>query len=1251
MRWLLGALALLVSVALGLAAWLVATEPGLQWAVARLEAMTDGKLSTEGLQGTLTREIRISSLRYVDDTLEVDLRNGALQLELPAILGGRATISSMRVESLALRLGEAGEAASQPMVLPLSVRVDHAEIAKLEIERPGERYSARELQLRDVLFERGGAGLGESEIDEVRVERGEDAYSARMIRLKGVQAGESDARVQRADVASITVQHAGESYIAEKIQLRDAVLREGGDIAASLSLAIRHEGYPANLALKADGTIERMGISLEGTVAGIPVHGKGTIAPRAERPLQAVTAEAGPINLRRLDPEWPLTALTVTLSGKAGPSHALAGAVTARNARPGPLDKEMLPATSLQGQFATDFSSVALSKLRVQLSPGGTLAGSGDIRPGLASFNVQVNALDLSALRSTLRRTALDGSFKIVHAGEKQAIEGTIAEAGMSITADVLRTGDIVEIRSIRAAADKGEATGSGRVRIGEPTSFEARLELARFDPSRFGDYPSGDINASIDATGNWGPDLSVQARWQIKESLLEGERFTSRGTGHFSANRVTKADMEARFGSARARVRGAFGNPGDQLALEIEVPRIEDFAESIAGSLRASGQLSGTWDTPQAAITVLVSSVRLPNGLALERISAKASGSLVNHAADISLVGEDLDLDARLRGSWEGDAGWNGELLAMRNAGRYPMKLTAPAPVRVAPGRIELGRLEASLGDGELLVEKLHWQNGELASVGSFSGLPGHWVILAAGLTDRIASTLLVDGEWSVAAAPRLTGSIRIRRAEGDLTVLGDTPISLGLQTSAIDARLKDGHVDATATATGRYGTVSLKGSLTPEASAPGLGLTPQSRVALEAQVKLAELRVLTQPLITDARLDGRVSAELRVTGTLGRPELGGSLQGNEISFDVPPYGVFLKGGELRAVLQGDVLRVTGFSIQGGEGRFVATGTLPLHAGDAGPRLDWRAERFGVLERPDMRLVVSGAGAASVTAGRVSLSGALRADRGYLELDQERLPRLGDDVVIVGEPHAPAEHRTQLPLALDLQLDLGDALQVRGYGLEGRIAGRLQIATSKEGELRVFGRIQTVNATFMAYGNRLQVDPGVAIFDGPLNNPALQMTAWRRNLPVEAGVQVTGTAAAPRVQLVSQPPVPEGERLSWLVLGRAPADATKADLGLLQAAAGALLARGDQVPLDRRIARAFGVDEIALRGSGEIADRVVAVGKRLSDRLYVSYEHGLGITATTLVKLDYALTQRLAVRAETGTTSGIGLFYRFSWD
>jgi hypothetical protein len=46
-----------------------------------------------------------------------------------------------------------------------------------------------------------------------------------------------------------------------------------------------------------------------------------------------------------------------------------------------------------------------------------------------------------------------------------------------------------------------------------------------------------------------------------------------------------------------------------------------------------------------------------------------------------------------------------------------------------------------------------------------------------------------------------------------------------------------------------------------------------------------------------------------------------------------------------------------------------------------------------------------------------------------------------------------------------------------------------------------------------------------------------------------------------------------------------------------------------------------------------------------------VSYERGLGATVENLVKLDLSLTDRISLRAQTGTTSGVGVYYRYSWD
>jgi translocation and assembly module TamB len=59
----------------------------------------------------------------------------------------------------------------------------------------------------------------------------------------------------------------------------------------------------------------------------------------------------------------------------------------------------------------------------------------------------------------------------------------------------------------------------------------------------------------------------------------------------------------------------------------------------------------------------------------------------------------------------------------------------------------------------------------------------------------------------------------------------------------------------------------------------------------------------------------------------------------------------------------------------------------------------------------------------------------------------------------------------------------------------------------------------------------------------------------------------------------------------------------------------------------------------------------VVALGKRISDRIYLTYEQGIGTVVQSLVKIDLSLTNRISLRAQTGTTSGLGAYYRYSWD
>ena len=1097
----------------------------------------------------------------------------------------------IQADQVSLRAHLAALLGGRLTVEPLRIGSLHIELAPSE--RPAAA-KAPELPLR--------LHLGDARVDEVIVRRG-------------------DAR-----------------YVVREVVIAQAIL--GENVALSASLSYPDERFPTRGTLELAGTLERIEAKASATVAGVPAQAHAVLTPFLPQKLESLQGQAGPVDLARVDASLPHTALSATLKATPTAGGALAGTLSATNAAAGALDAERLPVVRLETRFLTDFSSMRLSQARAALHGGGTMSGDAELQASTVNARLVASAIDLRALHTRLRQTSLSGPLQLRIDDKRQWARGSLTQEGIGLTAEVVRIGDELQVQELRALAEGGEVSGTGKVRLDGTMAFDARLQVQRFDPAKIGDYPPGSLSGAVSAAGRLNP-RQIDLKWDLQDSTLYAHTFRSAGNARIIGERVTQADADLRLGANRLTARGAYGRPGDSLAFTLDAPRLEEFTP-IGGSVRAQGTLTGTIDNPRAAFSAQAEALQLPGGLELQQVTAKAAGTLAAHEADITARAPELLLgvEARLRGGWQGSRGWIGEILALRNSGEYPLQLTgSPAPLRIAPARVELGRLEAKLGEGRLLIRDAAWSPERLASSGEVAGLPAQWLIVAAGLDERLSSTLLIDGDWDLGKTDQIDGVVRLRRAAGDLRLAGpDGAIDFGLQSATLEARFAGGRTIASADIVARVARILLQGEVTPA-------------LAVQGKVEFAELRTLARPLLDDgARVDGRLSATLRATGTLKEPVIHGTLSGEALSFELPAYGVALKDGTLAAVLEGDRLRLESLVVRAGEGRFTASGTLPL-ARSGTAQISWRAEKLGILERPDMRLVTSGEGDLTYDGERVSLKGELRADRGHFEFERDRLPTLGDDVVVLGQDRPPPKGKMKLPLALDLRLDLGSDLVVRAYGLDGKVAGLVDLSTTKDGELRAHGRLYTVNATFLAYGQTLQVDPGVVIFDGPIDNPSLQITAWRRNQAVEAGVQVSGTVRTPNVQLVSQPPVPEGERLSWLVLGRAPSGATQADLGLLQAAAGALLAGGESVPLDRRIARRFGLDEIALRGSGELTDRVVAVGKRLSDRVYISYEQGIGAVASNLIKLDYALGRRWTLRAETGTSSGGGLFYRYSWD
>jgi translocation and assembly module TamB len=137
--------------------------------------------------------------------------------------------------------------------------------------------------------------------------------------------------------------------------------------------------------------------------------------------------------------------------------------------------------------------------------------------------------------------------------------------------------------------------------------------------------------------------------------------------------------------------------------------------------------------------------------------------------------------------------------------------------------------------------------------------------------------------------------------------------------------------------------------------------------------------------------------------------------------------------------------------------------------------------------------------------------------------------------------------------------VQLGEKLRIRGQGLDAGLRGDLRLS-APQGRLRVDGSVRTVDGTYRAYRQRLNIERGVLTFNGPVENPQLDIEAIRPNLDVRVGVAVTGTVLVPRVRLFSEPDMSDADKLSWLLRGRASEGPGSGDTALLQAAAMALI-------------------------------------------------------------------------------------------
>lgn len=1271
---------LLLAVAITLSAggyWLLASTSGLRWAVSMIAPDT---VSIEGVSGTLLGPLDAKTLVIRSGDLRVTARNVRLDWRPGALLDGRLELSALAAQDV------------EVLSLPSPIPAPFPENLRLPLPLAVHRLDMGALRL---ISREGGA----------------PDFSASNL----VATLDSDGRQHHLRSLRASLEY-GQLTAAGRLDgTRPFALQAQADLAG-LTQFTGTGAKAAHVSATVSGSLMNITVNATGSGAGLSGEGEAQLAPYAAFPLAALRLQVSGFDPRAFSPQAPKASLTLQADLRGNADGRLAGNVTVKNASPAPLDRDGLPLLDARARATLSADLLQFDALALALPGGASLSGhlAWQRARVAGSADLVISRLDPATLDTRLRAARLNGSLKL--SGDDAAQQGVLAlgDGTLRLDARLAKSGNTLALESLRLARARAELTGQGKMELIGRRAYTFSGKLRRFDLAAFLRAPRSDLNASLELAGELAPQASGAVRFLIGDSRLADQHVTGSGQIEFAGLRRGKGEATLRLGDNRLSASGSFGAATNRLQLDIAAPALAQFGPGFGGALNARASLTGSLAQPDATLTAEGRDLTVPGGHHLASLTAAGSlhgealaltvnaaayrlketprlqslrlavqGSRSRHELDAEAhLGKDSRLLLRANGGLGDPAGgwenmqWQGALTELSGTGALPFKLLASAPLVLGRDQASLDAAGFAVAGGRVHIASARWTPQRWSSRGSFTGIG-----LRAGIGLRPDFTamdsqeaLRLGGEWDIDSAAQLAGSLRVARERGDWVLAGNQPLPLGLRTLQFTARAAGGRLAGELAASGeRLG--DLRASVALPLAQSGAGWTVPDSAPLTGQlgIQLADLAWLGPAINDNLKSGGRLALAAEVAGTFGAPRLHGQVRGDDLALAFLDQGVRLQQGQLAARFDQESLHIdtlsftaphqpqprdsllAGLNFAREPGSLSASGSIGLN-GENGT-LNIRASRLPLAQRPDRWIVASGSGHASFDKNTLKLGGSVTADAGLIKQPVTNRPQLSDDIVLTGQQPA----RKGARIAVDATLDLGGHFYLRASGLEARLVGQLNARETPGQPLRLTGSIATRDASYEAYGQRLTVERGLVNFQGPLNDPGLNILAVRKGLSVEAGVEVTGTALRPVVRLVSTPVVPDAEKLSWIVLGRVP-DASGIDSSLLLAAAGSILGGGSG-GITGQLKQTLGVDELSLRqaengklppsqavNDNPLSSQIITVGKRLSARAFISYEQGV-TAAAGVTKLTYTLTPRVNIVTQAGIDNAIDVFYTFGFD
>ncbi|MFP4295253.1 MAG: translocation/assembly module TamB domain-containing protein [Halothiobacillaceae bacterium] len=907
-----------------------------------------------------------------------------------------------------------------------------------------------------------------------------------------------------------------------------------------------------------------------------------------------------------------------------------------------------------------------------------------ELNPGLVSAHAPGQ---LAFALESRGAWAQDGT--LTHEGRLVHLDGKIAEVPLEALAFDL-SGDLETFR-LRALAGRiagGSVSGQAEVTLAENGPvWDGQLSLGRADLAvlrRFDIDPGVDgwLGLDLSSSGQWAKEAPrVNARLEALRGEISGKPLAGSASLSLEDEVLQVADASVTLGSSRLALDGRMAEQLDfrfSLALpdlaELPVPGELGLAGRLDGSGRVQGNrtapivdmtldgqslafqdmglqrlaLSARVDAQQLAVLGQMEGLQAA-GNRIDRLRLDGQGKLQSHRIELDAVAEQGRLALALEGGWQ-DPRWQGQLATVRLE-QTPLgqwDLAAPAALTLSGARIALAETCLELAEastaasaaGRICLDAAREADGA-GQARLDAALPlalfGPW--LPPGL--ELPGSISLDGTGRFGETVQAEVDLRLPDNQLRLDDVGEQALRAEYQDVFANLNLEDGAWRARLGAQ-LPGLLSLSGRLTG-------GLDAESSLSGRLDLEMPELTWLEglSPQVTD--LAGRVLGRVELGGTLAAPRPVGEFTVQDLALQLPETGVAYDQGrfDLR-VDENQAVSLDGSLAGASDG-----GMLSLTGrGDLSALPEWRLQASVTGEDlPLMRtqaFSLDASPAVDITADRhaAKIQGRIVLPR--VEAHVRTLPEgavtESPDLVIAG---AGEESPPPYALTTDLEVVLGDRVTLEGMGFSAGLSGQIRLRGDETAPIAAFGELDIIDGKYAAYGQDLRIDRGRLTFNGPLDDPGLDVRASRQVTGYEAGLELGGTLNHPKSQVYSVPALPESDALSLLLTGRRISEGTSgADANLLvNALAGLGVSQGDDIARD--IGQKVGFDEVGLDTAGGFEDTRLTLGKRLNSRLLIRYAVGVFDGVGTVIS-EYKINRFLDLEiSSSAEAQAADLIYR----